>query len=67
MAQIRIEMDRGEGWQTRQEGEMDLNADALAAHLPSYCSQYPHRAFLDGKLVAEVTKPRYLKSTVVRF
>ena len=67
MAHIKIEINRGEGWKVRQEGEMDLTASALAAQLPFYSSQYPHRAFINGKLVAEVTKPRYLKSKVARF
>jgi hypothetical protein len=67
MAHIRIELDRGEGWSLRQEGEFDITADDLTAQLPGYCSQYPHRAFLDGRLIAEVTKPRHMKSKVVRF
>lgn len=66
MAHIRIELDRGAGWQLRQEGNMPLSADQLAALLPGYCSQYPHRALIDGRVVAEVRRPRYLASKVLR-
>ncbi len=57
MAQIRIEMDRGMGWEVRQEGAADVTADALAASLPSYAIQYAHRAFIDGVLIAEAQRP----------
>jgi len=57
MAQVRIEMDRGAGWEVRQEGVADVTADALADMLPSYAIQYPHRAFLNGDLVATATRP----------
>jgi hypothetical protein len=57
MALLRIEMDRGRGWETRSEGEFDGELDDIIRALPSYAIQYPHRAFLDGKLVAtEVPK-----------
>lgn len=52
MAKVLIEIDRGNGWQVRQEGEAEITADALADQLPAYCLQYPHRAFLDGVLIA---------------
>lgn len=61
MAQVRVEMDRGEGWEIRQEGECDVTADALAAMLPAYAIQYPHRAFLNGNLVASATRPHGLR------
>lgn len=57
MAHIKIEMDRGTGWETRQDGHADVTADALADMLPRYAIQYDHRAFLDGVLVATATRP----------
>ena len=57
MAQIKIEVDRGCGWQVRQEGDADLTADDLAATLMALSIQYPHRAYLDGVLVAEAQRP----------
>lgn len=58
MAQVRIEMDRGCGWEVRQEGEADVTAENLAAMLPSYTVQYPHRAFLNGAIVATSERKR---------
>lgn len=68
MAHIRIEMDRGDGWEVRAEGpwtprpqnpssqwteaKPPLNEEIVAL-LVAYAIQYPHRAFLDGVLVAE--------------
>lgn len=68
MAQIRIEMDRGMGWEVRQEGAADVTADALAASLPGYAIQYAHRAFIDGVLIAEAQRPhgRRGKALLVR-
>jgi hypothetical protein len=68
MADIRIEMDRGMGWEVRQEGAADVTADALADMLPAYAIQYPHRAFIDGSMVAEAQRPhgRRGKVRVVR-
>ena len=54
MAHVRIEMDRGRGWEMRQEGEADVTADQLREQLPAYAIQYPHRAILDGEVVVEV-------------
>lgn len=53
MAHIRIEMDRGNGWEQRQEGDCDVTAGQLREMLPGYAIQYPHRALLDGEVVAE--------------
>lgn len=64
MAQVRIEMDRGAGWEVRQEGAIDVTADALADMLPAYAIQYPHRAFIDGNLVASATRPHGLRGKV---
>lgn len=64
MAHIRIEMDRGEGWEVRQEGAVDVTAAAMADMLPAYAIQYPHRVFLDGALVAEALRPHGLRGKV---
>ncbi|MCQ4161271.1 hypothetical protein NON00_15225 [Roseomonas sp. GC11] len=55
MAQLRIEFDRqdGQGWRVRSEGQFPGTAEQVKAALPRYALQYPHRAFLDGVLVAE--------------
>lgn len=53
MAHIRIEMDRGNGWEMRADGDAQITADELRAQLPTYAIQYPHRAFLDGEIVGE--------------
>lgn len=57
MAHVIVEMDRGAGWETRQEGDIDITADQLAAQMPHYAITYPHRAFLDGVLIAEAQRP----------
>lgn len=57
MANVRIEVLRCGNWTVRQEGDMEITADALAAHLKTYAIQYAHRAFLDGVQVAEVAAP----------
>jgi len=53
MAHLTIEMDRGNGWEVRSEGDGDFTADQVAASLSAYAIQYPHRAVLDGAVVAE--------------
>ena len=57
MASVRIEMDRGLGWELRGEGEADADADRLATEVAAYAIQYPHRAFLDGRLIATAERP----------
>ncbi len=57
MAQVVVEMDRGCGWEVRQQGAAAVTAEALAAMLPGYAIQYPHRAILDGKIVGEALPP----------
>lgn len=64
MASIRIEMDRGNGWEVRQEGETTVTADDLTAMLPRYAIQYPHRAFIDGVLIAEAQRPHGTRGKV---
>lgn len=58
MALLRIEMDRGNGWELRGEGESPAGAAEIVRCLPEYAIQYPHRAFLDGMLVAEAAPAR---------
>ena len=64
--QVRIEMDRGRGWELRHEGITMLTEEQAAAQLPAYCAQWPHRIWLEGRLIAEVREPRYLRSVVIR-
>lgn len=56
MVAVRIEMDRGAGWETRQAGELDQDRAAIIATikatLPGYCVQFPHRALVDDVIVA---------------
>ena len=59
MAHVKIEMDRGLGWETRQEGDCAVTADRLRELLPLYALQYPHRIFLDGVLFGEARASRY--------
>jgi hypothetical protein len=69
MAHLVIEMDRGMGWEVRQEGDVaGMTAEHLVAQLPHYAIQYPHRAFIDGVLVAEAQRPhgRRGKARLVR-
>lgn len=67
MAHIRIEIDRGYGWQIRQEGDLDMPVAEMIATLPAYTIQYPHRLFVDGALVASSSVTRAGgKVTVVR-
>jgi hypothetical protein len=55
---LRIEMDRGNGWELRQEGDV-ASQDGLIAHvrrnLLALAIQFPHRALLNGVPVAQVT------------
>lgn len=57
MAQVRIEMDRGNGWEVRVECEAPVTAEQIAGQIAAYAIQYKHRAFLDGVLVAEAAPP----------
>lgn len=66
MAHILIQMDRGNGWETRQEGDAAISSDDLAAMLPSFTLTYPHRAFLDGVLVATSERKRNGRVVVTR-
>jgi hypothetical protein len=64
MAHVVIEMDRGAGWETRQEGDADVTAEALVEMLPAYAIRYAHRAFLDGALIAEALRPHGTRGKV---
>lgn len=66
MAQVRIEMDRGNGWEVRQEGDAEVTADDLAAMLPRYTIQHPHRAFIGGAMVASSERKRNGRVIVTR-
>jgi hypothetical protein len=66
MANIRIEMDRGIGWEIRQEGDAAVTAAELVAMLPAYTLSYPHRAFLDGALIANSDRKRNGRVVITR-
>lgn len=63
---VRIEIDRGYGWQVRQEGDADVTADQVAAQLPALTLTYPHRAFINGALVASSERRRNGRVIVTR-
>jgi hypothetical protein len=54
---LRIEMDRGNGWELRSEGEFAGTVEQISQTLPAYAIQYPHRALVDGAVVA-TAEPR---------
>ena len=54
MKQVRIEIDRGKGWETRFLGMFQIAPEEVASHVAAYAVEYPHRGFLDDALVAEV-------------
>ena len=54
MAHLRIEMDRGNGWELRSEGACDANVTRIKLALAAYGVQYVHRALVDGAEVARV-------------
>lgn len=64
MAQVKIEMDSGLGWETRQEGDCETTAAEVTNLLPGYAIQYPHRAFVDGVLVATAERPHGARGNV---
>jgi hypothetical protein len=55
---LRIEMDRGNGWELRSEGQVpnDATIEFITVCLRNYAIQHPHRAVLDGVVVA-TTQP----------
>ena len=54
MRTLRIEMNRGHGWELRAAGKIpaDVTAEQIQRDLREYAIQYPHRALIDGKEVA---------------
>jgi hypothetical protein len=55
---LRIEMDRGRGWELRGEGAFTGTVEEITRKLPAYAIQYPHRALLDGVVVATAEPKR---------
>jgi hypothetical protein len=58
MAHIRIEMDRGRGWELRSGGDVTATIEQVIASLPAYAVSYPHRALVDGEVVATAEPKR---------
>jgi hypothetical protein len=54
MRTLRIEMNRGHGWELRATGKIptDVTAQQIRRDLQEYAIQYPHRALIDGVEVA---------------
>ncbi len=63
---IRIEIDRGNGWELREEGLVDAEevttVPQIKSDLQEYAVQYRHRAVLKGFVVAEVMPAAWRKS-----
>ena len=63
MRTLRIEMNRGHGWELRAEGKIpaDVTSGQIQRDLQEFAVQYPHRALLVGVEVARAgaeVKPR---------
>ena len=54
MRTLRIEVNRGHGWELRATGKIpaDVTAEQIQRDLRECAIQYPHRALIDGKEVA---------------
>jgi hypothetical protein len=52
MRLLRIEMNRGRGWELRAEGKIPADVTTGWIRHEGYTVQYPHRALLDGVEVA---------------
>jgi hypothetical protein len=54
MRTLRIEMNRGNGWELRGEGKLraEVTIEQIERDLQEYAIQYLHRALLDGVEVA---------------
>ena len=53
MHHLRIEMHRGTDWEVRAEGDIPVaSIDQIEADIRAMAIQYPHRAFLNGVMVA---------------
>ena len=55
MRLLRIEMNRGRGWELRAEGRIpaSVTIERIERELEAYAIQYPHRALLDGTEVVQ--------------
>ena len=51
---LTIEMDRGQGWEVRAGGKIPANTTtaSITQNLRAYAIQYPHRALVNGRIVA---------------
>jgi hypothetical protein len=50
---MRVEMNRGTGWELRGEGTVTATTDQVAEQIRAYTySNHPHRILLDGTVVA---------------
>lgn len=58
MATLRIELDRGYGWQVRAEGEVPdtTTVEQVRDQAERMALNGPTRAFLNGEMVAECKK-----------
>jgi hypothetical protein len=61
---LRYEINRSD-WTIRSEFDADVTLDRAIEELKRFAVGYPHRLFVDGKLVAEITTPRGERSKVV--
>ena len=63
---VRIEVDRGNGWELREVSLVDAEEEAtvpqIKRDLEGYAVQYRHRALLNGCVVAEVMPGAWRKS-----
>ncbi len=52
---LRIEMNRGSGWETRSEGHVPSQTShgEIMSQLKNYAIQHPHRALVNGEVVGE--------------
>jgi hypothetical protein len=56
---MRIEMDRGAGWELRSEGAVTATTEQAAAQISLYAySDHAHRILLDGAVIATHTPKR---------
>jgi hypothetical protein len=57
---LRVEMDRGRGWEVRAGGEIPTNTTLarIEGDLRADAIQHPHRALVDGCVVAMVSPGR---------
>ena len=64
MRTLRIEMNRGHGWELRAEGRIPAgtSVELIKHDLQDYAVQYPHRALLDG---VEITRAGNLPASTM--